>query len=70
LNVLVLSPHTDDAELGAGGMINRLKEEGNTVNYVAFSSADEVNGGYDLRAECRGAIGELIGCEPTILDYH
>jgi LmbE family N-acetylglucosaminyl deacetylase len=69
MKVLVLSPHTDDAELGAGGTISRLKEEGNEVSYLAFSSADESNGDYDLRAECRAAVNELIGCKPMILDY-
>lgn len=36
--VLVLSPHTDDGELGAGGTITRLVEEGTQVKYVAFST--------------------------------
>ena len=36
--VLVLSPHTDDGELGAGGTITRLIEEGAEVRYVAFST--------------------------------
>lgn len=35
-NVLVLAPHTDDGELGAGGTINRLIEEGSKVTYAAF----------------------------------
>lgn len=36
--VLVLSPHTDDGELGAGGTIARFVEEGKTIYYVAFST--------------------------------
>ncbi|GAG56864.1 unnamed protein product [marine sediment metagenome] len=36
--VLVLSPHTDDGELGAGGTIARFLEEGSEVHYVAFSA--------------------------------
>ncbi len=39
-NVLVLAPHTDDGELGAGGTISRLIEDGATVSYVAFSTAE------------------------------
>lgn len=39
--VLVLAPHTDDGELGAGGTINRLIAEGSDVHYVAFSTAEE-----------------------------
>lgn len=40
-DVLVLSPHTDDSELGAGGTIRRLQREGNDIHYVVFSSCDE-----------------------------
>jgi LmbE family N-acetylglucosaminyl deacetylase len=40
-NVLVLAPHTDDGELGAGGFIAKLVEEGAKVTYVAFSTAEE-----------------------------
>ncbi|WP_411967231.1 PIG-L deacetylase family protein [Haloferax sp. YSSS75] len=41
MKVLVLSPHTDDSELGAGGTVSRLKREGHEIFYVAFSSCDE-----------------------------
>ena len=37
--VLVLAPHTDDGEFGAGGTIARLVESGTEVRYVAFSIA-------------------------------
>lgn len=37
--VLVLSPHTDDAEIGCGGTIARMVEEGARVYCVAFSNA-------------------------------
>ncbi|WP_080656891.1 PIG-L deacetylase family protein [Stutzerimonas stutzeri] len=40
-NVLVLAPHTDDGELGAGGFIASLIEGGAKVTYVAFSTAEE-----------------------------
>ncbi|MBM7662853.1 LmbE family N-acetylglucosaminyl deacetylase [Bacillus mesophilus] len=39
--LLVLAPHTDDAELGAGGLIARMIEEGVEVFVVAFSSAED-----------------------------
>lgn len=39
--VLILAPHTDDAELGCGGMISWLIEEKAQVYIVAFSSAKE-----------------------------
>ena len=40
-NALVLAPHTDDGELGAGGTICRLIEQGTRVWYAAFSTAEE-----------------------------
>lgn len=38
-NVLVLAPHTDDGELGAGGFIAKLRDSGASVKYAAFSTA-------------------------------
>jgi len=40
-NIFVLAPHTDDGELGAGGTISRLIEEGANIYYFAFSTAEE-----------------------------
>lgn len=39
--VLVLAPHTDDGELGAGGTISYLLDNGAKVFYAAFSTAEE-----------------------------
>jgi LmbE family N-acetylglucosaminyl deacetylase len=39
--ILVLAPHTDDAELGCGGTIARFVEEGAEIFVVAFSTAEE-----------------------------
>lgn len=39
--VLILSPHTDDAELGCGGTISKLIEEGHDIFWVVFSIARE-----------------------------
>lgn len=40
-NVLVLAPHTDDGELGCGGTIVKLLEQGASVHYAAFSTAEQ-----------------------------
>jgi len=40
-NVFVLAPHTDDGELGAGGTIAKLIENGANVYYFAFSTAEQ-----------------------------
>jgi len=41
MNILVLSPHTDDGEFHCGGSIVRFIEEGADVFYVAFSTAEK-----------------------------
>jgi LmbE family N-acetylglucosaminyl deacetylase len=73
--VLILSPHTDDAELGAGGTIARLLDEGKDIQYVVFSGCEtSVPKGMakdTLRKECRRA-AEIMGLPPgnlTIMDY-
>lgn len=44
--VLVLAPHTDDGELGCGGTVARLLEEGCEVHFAVFSTcAESVPGG-------------------------
>lgn len=40
-NILILSPHTDDGELGCGATINKFTKEGRNVYYVAFSICEE-----------------------------
>lgn len=39
--LLVLAPHTDDAELGCGGTIARFLSEGTEVYVAVFSAAEE-----------------------------
>ncbi len=39
--ILILAPHTDDAEIGCGGTIARFLEEGRDVHVAAFSSAED-----------------------------
>ena len=41
MKVLVLSPHTDDAELGCGGTIIKLLEGGHEIYWIVFSTADD-----------------------------
>src|SRR5262245_58938954 len=40
-SVLILAPHTDDAELGCGGTMARLLEEGTRVHVAAFCRAED-----------------------------
>ncbi len=39
--VLILSPHTDDGELGCGGTMAKLIDSGVDVHYVALSSCEK-----------------------------
>lgn len=39
--ILVLAPHTDDAELGCGGTIAKWLEAGSEINIAVFSTAKE-----------------------------
>jgi LmbE family N-acetylglucosaminyl deacetylase len=41
MNVLLLSPHTDDVELGCGGTVAKFTEEGHNILWVVFSTAEE-----------------------------
>jgi len=40
MDVLVLSPHTDDSELAAGGTISRFVREGHDVTYLVCSTCE------------------------------
>lgn len=40
-NVLILSPHADDAELGCGGLITKLIDEKENILWIVFSTAGE-----------------------------
>ena len=73
--ILVLSPHTDDGEIGAGGTIARFVEEGKEIYYVAFSSCEaSVPKGFPedvLKIECKKATS-ILGIKPEnviLLEY-
>lgn len=67
---LVLAPHTDDGELGCGGTLARLVEEGVTVHYAALSICEaSVPEGFPpdiLATEVRNA-SDVLGIAPQNL---
>lgn len=71
--VFVLAPHTDDGELGAGGLIAKLIESGAEVYYFAFSTAEESipdNMPKDiLKIEVKKATKELGIKEENVIIY-
>jgi len=40
MKILVVSPHTDDAELGSGGSISKFIEEDHEIFWIVFSTCD------------------------------
>jgi LmbE family N-acetylglucosaminyl deacetylase len=71
--ILVISPHTDDGELGCGGSIARFIGEGDDVSYVALSSCEKsIPPEYPcdiLRKEVRNATRVLGIAEPILYEY-
>jgi len=71
--ILILAPHTDDGELGVGGSIAKLIEQGNEVFYAAFSTAEQsVIAGFPkdiLKTEVRKATAVLGIREENLLVY-
>ncbi|MFK7875700.1 MAG: PIG-L deacetylase family protein [Paracoccaceae bacterium] len=73
--ILVLAPHTDDGELGAGGLIHKYAPSVEKVYYAAFSRCDEsLPKGFEpgtLVHECRDATA-LLGIPPEnveVMDF-
>lgn len=55
VRVLCLGAHSDDIEIGAGGLVRRLAREGADVHYVVLSGGDT-----DRRAEAERSAAELL----------
>jgi LmbE family N-acetylglucosaminyl deacetylase len=72
--VYVLAPHTDDGELGAGGTISKLIENGAEVYYFAFSTAEQsVPEGMPkniLKTEVRNATAKLGIKEENLIIFN
>ncbi|KKG29106.1 GlcNAc-PI de-N-acetylase [Methanosarcina mazei] len=41
MRILILSPHTDDAELGCGGSIIKFLNRGDEIYWIVFSTAED-----------------------------
>ena len=65
-NALILSPHTDDAELGCGGTISKMIEDGWHVHVMYFSA---VGDRYPNLAEEAANSGKILGVTHEILDF-
>jgi LmbE family N-acetylglucosaminyl deacetylase len=63
---LILSPHTDDAELGCGGTISKMVEDGWNVHVIYFSAVGDRYP--NLVAEAANS-GKILGVSHEILDF-
>jgi len=64
LDVLVIAPHPDDAELGAAGLILKLKEEGRRVGILDLTNGEPTpHGSPELRAEETAAATRVLGLD-------
>ncbi len=71
--VLVIAPHADDGELGCGGTIARLIEEGKEVTYLSFTfpPIDGATGvaSKDAEQELRQAL-KCLGCDRLFFETY
>jgi bacillithiol biosynthesis deacetylase BshB1 len=64
LDVLVVAPHPDDAELGMGGAILRLKAEGCRVGVVDLTNGEPTPfGSPEIRARETAAATQILGLD-------
>ena len=64
LDVLVIAPHPDDAELGAGGAILKLRSEGRRVGILDLTDGEPTpHGSPQLRGRETAAAAEILGVD-------
>jgi LmbE family N-acetylglucosaminyl deacetylase len=68
VKVLALSPHTDDIELGCGGYLSKLHEQGHEIICLVFSDCSSEWGHLPLRSECAKSLS-YISSKIHIGDY-
>jgi len=63
MNIVVVAPHPDDAELGMGGTVARLASEGHRVLVVDMTNGEPTpKGSPELRAREAAAADAILGC--------
>lgn len=68
MKVLALSPHTDDIELGCGGYLSKLHEQGHEIICLVFSDCSSEWGHLPLRLECANSLSHISN-QINIGDY-
>ena len=64
LDILVIAPHPDDAELGMGGAILKFKQEGRRVGVLDLTSGEPTpHGTPELRVKETAAATKILGLD-------
>src|SRR5467141_2516164 len=67
-SILVIGPHPDDEELGMGGTIVRLAQQGHRVHLVDMTNGEPTPfGSVEMRAKEAEAAGKVMGVQRTLL---
>ena len=67
-SILVFGPHPDDAELGMGGAILKLSQQGHKVHIVDMTNGEPTPfGSVETRAKEAAAAAKVLGVERTLL---
>src|ERR1700743_2907814 len=65
---LVFGPHPDDQELGMGGTIAKLANQGHKVHLVDMTTGEPTpNGSEEIRAKEKAAAAKVLGVERTLV---
>jgi len=65
---LVFGPHPDDQELGMGGTIVKLHQQGHKVHLVDMTTGEPTpNGSEEIRAIEKAAAAKILGVERTLV---
>ncbi len=69
-NILIIGPHPDDQELGMGGTIARLAEQGHHVLLLDMTNGEPTpHGDPETRAREAARAAEILGVERRLLDF-
>jgi len=60
VDILAFGPHPDDAEIGCGGLLRKLKDRGRTTGIIDMTSGDMGWGTPEVRAEEGRKAGEIL----------
>ena len=60
VDILAFGPHPDDAEIGAGGVLRKMKDRGHTTGIVDMTTGDMGWGSPEIRAGESAAAAKLL----------